>query len=68
MGEAPGEEHLLLRRARDDGPPKGGLLSDHVPHHGDLLPLLCFRVSILLLRHKAPTPDPDLASPIMGCR
>ncbi|RVE67440.1 hypothetical protein OJAV_G00103190 [Oryzias javanicus] len=46
MGEASGEEHLLLRRAGDDGPAEGGLLSDHVPHRGDLLSLLCFRMPI----------------------
>lgn len=45
MGEAPGEEHFLLRRAGDDGPAERSLLPDPVPHHRDLLPLLRLRVS-----------------------
>lgn len=45
MGEAAGEEHVLLRRAGDDGPPEGGLLLDPVPHRGHLLPVLRLRVS-----------------------
>lgn len=45
MGEAAGEEHVLLRRPGDDGPPEGGLLPDPVPHRRDLLPVLRLRVS-----------------------
>lgn len=49
MGEAPGEEHFLLRRPGDDGPAERSLLPDPVPHHRDLRPLLRFRVSQPLL-------------------
>lgn len=45
MGEAPREEHLLLRWEGDDGPAEGYILPDPVPHHRNLLPLLRFRVS-----------------------
>ena len=45
MGEAPGEEHFLLRRTGDDGPAERSLLPDPVPHRRDLLALLRFRVS-----------------------
>ncbi len=48
MGEAPGEEHFLLRRTGDDGPAERSLLPDPVPHHRDLLPLLRLRVSHFL--------------------
>lgn len=46
MGEAAGQKHFLLRWTRDDGPAKRRLLSHPVPHHWDLRPFLCFRVSI----------------------
>ncbi|MEQ2206858.1 hypothetical protein XENOCAPTIV_003882 [Xenoophorus captivus] len=43
MGEAPRQEHLLLRWKGDDGPTERDLLPDPVPHRRDLLALLRFR-------------------------
>lgn len=45
MGEAAGQEHLLLRRPYHDGPAEGHLLPDTLPHPRHLRPLLRLRVS-----------------------
>lgn len=45
MGETPGQEYLLLRWPCHDGPAKGHLLLDPLPHPWDMYTLLCLRVS-----------------------
>lgn len=45
MGETPRQEHLLLWWPRHDGPAKGHLLFDPLPHPGDMYTLLRLRVS-----------------------
>lgn len=53
MGETPRQEYLLLRWPRHDGPAKGHLLLDPLPHPGDMYTLLHLRVSF----HWAELPD-----------